>query len=110
MFLEARLDRGLDLLHVAHRALDLRACGAVQQRDAGAGAGRIARRGHAGRVAVGDEPEHERVHGVDVRAERAGKPHAVDALDAVALHQQAAARVQRGLRELDLPDVVLRDP
>ena len=61
------------------------------------------------RVAVGDEPEHERVHRVDVRAERAGEADPVDTVDAVALHQQAAARVERGLGELDLPDVVLRD-
>ena len=60
-------------------------------------------------VAVGHEAEHERVHGVDVIAEGAGEADAVDPLDPVALEEQHAARVERGLRELDLADVVLRD-
>ena len=54
------------------------------------------------RVAVGDEAEHQRVHRVDVGAERAGQPDPVDGLDPELVHQQAAAGVQRRLRELDL--------
>ena len=66
-------------------------------------------RGDAGRVAVGDEPEHQRVDRVDVAAERAGEADPVDVVDPVVLHQQRAARVERGLRELDLAHVVLGD-
>ena len=64
---------------------------------------------HLRRIAVGHEPEHHRVHRVDVRAERAGEPDAVDGLDAERVHQQPAARVERALGELDLTHVVLGD-
>ena len=107
--LEARLDGRLDLLDAPHDLLDLGARGAVEQRDARAGAGGVAGRGDVGGVAVGHEAEHERVHRVDVVAEGAGEADPVDALDPVALEQQHAARVEGGLRELDLADVVLRD-
>ena len=82
--------------------LDLGARRAVEQRDPRAGAGGIAGRGDVGRVAVGDEPEHERVHRVDVGAERARKADPVDVIDPVVLHQQHAARMERRLGELDL--------
>ena len=82
---------------------------AVEQRDARAGAGGVAGRRDVGRVAVGHEAEHERVHRVDVVAERAGEPDPVDVVDPVALAEQHAARVERRLGELDLADVVLGD-
>ena len=107
--LEARLDRGLDLLDAAHDLLDLGAGRAVEQRDARAGAGGVAGRRDVGGIAVGHEAEHERVHRVDVVAERAGEPDPVDMVDPVALAEQHAARVKRRLRELDLADVVLGD-
>ncbi len=79
VLLEARLDRGLDLLDPAHDLLDLGAGGAVQERDARARPRGVPGCGDSLGVAVGDEPEDERVHGVDVRAERAGEPDPVDA-------------------------------
>ena len=64
----------------------------VQQRDPRAGPGGVAGGRHVRRVAVGHEPEHHRVHGVDVRAERAGQPDPVDALDAVGGPSAAGSR------------------
>ena len=46
---------------------------------------------------------------VDLAAERAREPDLVDRLDAGVVHQQPDAGVERGLRELDRPDVVLGD-
>ncbi len=109
MLLEARLDRGLDLLDPADDVLDLRAGGAVQQRDPRPRARRVARGRHVLRVAVGHQPEDQRVHGVDVRAERAGQADAIDGLDPKVVHQEPAPGVERRLRQLDLPHVVLRD-
>ena len=60
-------------------------------------------------IAVGHQAQDQRVHRVDVRAERAGQADAVDGLDAQVVHQQPAPGVERRLRQLDLPDVVLRD-
>jgi len=59
------------------------------------------------RVAVGHEAQNERVDRIDVVAERSREPDPVDMVDPVALAEQHAARVERCLRELDLPDVVL---
>jgi hypothetical protein len=89
--------------------LDLGARAAVQQRDTRPGPCGVARRRHALGVAVGDEPEDERVHRVDVRPERAGESDPIDPLDPVVLHEQRAAGVERSLGELDLAHVVLRD-
>ena len=107
VLLEPRLGGRLDLLHAADDRLDLRAGGAVEQRDAGAGAGRVAGARHVRRLAVRNEPEHHRVHRVDVRAERAGQPDPIDRLDPEVVHQQSASRIERPLRELDLAHVVL---
>ena len=79
------------------------------KRDARARAGGVPGGRDPFGIAVGNETEDERVDGVDVGAERAGEPDAIDALDPVSLHQERAAGVQRGLGELDLADVVLRD-
>jgi hypothetical protein len=49
------------------------------------------------------------VERVDLAAERAGEPDLVDRLDPGVVHQQPDAGVERGLRELDRPDVVLGD-
>ena len=45
--------------------------------------------------------------GVDLAPERAGEPDLVDGLDPEVVHQQPNARVERGLGQLDRPDVVL---
>ena len=57
----------------------------------------------------GTRPEDQRVDGIDVGAERAGQADAVDRGDPQVVHQQPASCVERRLRELDLPHVVLRD-
>src|SRR5262249_14557788 len=105
----SRLNRGLDLLDTADDLLDLRSRRMVEERDARAGPGRVACSSDALRVAVRDEPEDERVHRIDMRAEGTREADPLDALDAVALHEQRAPGVQRRLRELDLAHVVLRD-
>ena len=46
---------------------------------------------------------------VDVAAERAGEADLVDGVDSQVVHQQPGAGVERGLRELDRPDVALGD-
>ena len=109
MLLEARLDGRLHLLHGTDDALDLLTRAPVEEGDARSVTGRVPGGAHTARVAVGDQPEHERVNGVDLRAESSSEPDPVDLLDAVALHQEPAAGVERRLGELDLPDVVLRD-
>ena len=81
VLLEARLDRGLDLLDAPHDALDLRPRRARQERDERAGAGRVAGRPDVGEVAVGDEAEDHRVDRVDLAAERAGQADLVDLVD-----------------------------
>ena len=58
----------------------------------------------------GIRPEHHRVLGVDLAAERAGERDAVDLLDAEMVHQQARAGIERGLGELDRAHVGLQDP
>ena len=63
---------------------------------------------HLLRITIRHEPEDERVNRVDV-VPNAPASGSVDGLDAVTLHEQRAAGVERGLGELDLPDVVLRD-
>jgi hypothetical protein len=62
-----------------------------------------------GQLRVRDQPEDHRVEGVDLAAERPGEANLVDLIDAGVVHQQPDAGVQRGLRELDRPDVVLGD-
>ena len=107
VLLEAGLDGGLDLLDAADDLLDLGARASIQERDPCAGPGGVPGRRHPLGIAVGNEPEDERVDRVDVRPEGAGEPDPVDALDPVVLHQQRAAGVERRLRELDLAHVVL---
>ena len=110
VLLESRLDGGLDLLDRPDDALDLLAAhpgraSAIRAPVPAAFPAEVTASG----LAVRDEPEDEGVDRVDVRAERAGEPDPVDPVDAVALHQQAAAGVERRLGQLDLPDVVLGD-
>ena len=81
----------------------------VEQRDARAGAGGIAGRLHLLQRAIGDQAEDHRVLDVDMAAEGAGEPDAVDLLDAELVHQQARAGIERGLGQLDGAHVVLRD-
>ena len=107
VLLEARLDGGLDLLDAPHDLLDLGAGGAVQERDPGTGAGGVPGGSDLLGIAVRDQAEHERVDRVDVRPERAGEPDAVDVARSRSAPSAAAARVERGLGQLDLPDVVL---
>ena len=107
--LESRLDRGLDLLHLAHQLLDRLARGLVEQRDARAGAGRIAGRADLRQIAVRNHAEDHGVFDVDVAAEGAGEADAVDLLDAEVVHQQPHARIERSLGELDRAHVVLGD-
>ena len=109
VLLEARLDRGLDLLDAPDDPLDLAPRRARQQGDQRAGPGRIPGRADVVEVAVGDEPEDHRVERVDLAAEGAGEPDLVDRVDLELVHQQPDAGVQRGLAELDRADVVLGD-
>ena len=107
VLLEARLDRGLDLLDLADDRLDLAPGRAREEGDERAGPGRVAGRAGMGEVAVGHEAEDHRVQQVDLAAERPGEPDLVDLLDAEVVHEQADAGVQGGLGELDRPHVVL---
>ena len=109
VLLEARLDRGLDLLDPPDDAFDLGPRGARQQRDERAGPGRVAGRADVGRGRSRGQPEDHRVERVDLAAERAGQADLVDAPRSELVHQQPDAGVQRGLGELDRPDVVLGD-
>ena len=109
MLLEARLDRGLDLVDAGDERLDLAAGGDVEERDARAGAGGVAGGGDAGEVAVGDHAEDHRVLRRDVRAEGAGEHDAVDGVGAELVHQQPRAGVEGGLRQLDGAHVALGD-
>ena len=109
VLLEARLDGGLDLLDAPDDALDLGPCRARQERDERTGPGRVAGRPDVGEIAVGDQPEDHRVGRVDLAAEGTGEPDLVDLVDGELVHQQPDAGVERGLGELDRPDVVLGD-
>ena len=93
VLLEARLDRGLDLLDAAHHVLDLAPGGAGQQRDQRAGPGGVARGPDTVDVAVRDQAEDHRVERVDLAAERPGEPHAVHRLDAEAIHSGRACEL-----------------
>ena len=73
VLLEARLDGRLDLLDAPHERFDVAARAVVEQRDAGAGAGRVAGGADAVEVAIGNHAEHHRVLDVDVAAEGAGE-------------------------------------
>ena len=83
---------------------------ARQQRDERAGPGRVAGRPDVGEVAVGDQAEDHRVEsgrsGCRTRR-RAGSRRPASIAELV--HQQPDAGVERGLGELDRPDVVLGD-
>ena len=81
----------------------------AQQRDQRAGAGGVAGGRDAVQRRVRDQPEDHRVERVDLAAERAGEPDLVDRVDPGVVHQQPDAGVERGLGELDRPDVVLGD-
>jgi hypothetical protein len=87
--------RGLDLLDAPDDVLDLCARAAVEQGDSRTRPGGVPGCRDALGIAVGDEAQNERVDRVDVRPERAREPDPVHALDAVVLHQQRAARVER---------------
>ena len=97
MLLEARLDRGLDLLDPPDDALDLGPGLPRQERDQRAGPGRVAGRLDVGQVAVGHEPEDHRVDRVDLAAEGAGQADLVELVDLELVHQQPDAGIQRGL-------------
>ena len=73
------------------------------------GPGRVAGGADPAEVAVRDQPEDHRVERVDLAAERAGEPDLVDGVDPELVHQQPDAGIERGLGELDRPDVVLGD-
>jgi hypothetical protein len=107
--LERGLDRGLDLDDPARDLGGLLPRRTRQQRADGARAGRVADVARDRRVAVGDEPEHDRVRRIDVAPERAREPHRVEALQLGVVHQQPNPRVERGLGELDSSHVGLRD-
>ena len=108
--LKARLDGGLDLLDSAYRALDLGPRAPIEQRNPGAGAGRVPGRGDVLQGAVRHQPEHHRELDVDVAPERPRQPDAVDPVDPEPIHQQPHSGVERRLGELDGPDIVLRHP
>ena len=110
VLLEPRLDRGLDLLDAPDDALDLAPRGGAQAaRSARPVPAALPARLDVVQRRVGDQAEDHRVERVDLAAERAGQPDLVDRLDPGVVHQQADAGVERGLRELDRPDVVLGD-
>ena len=89
--------------------LDLAPRRAADERDQRAGPGRVAGGLDVIEVGVGDQPEDHRVERVDLAAERAGEADLVDGLDPGVIHQQPDAGIERGLGELDRPDVVLGD-
>lgn len=95
MFLEARLDGGFDLGDLAHGAFDLGPCRQIAERDARARACGIARAGDLVERHVRDHPQHHRVFGADMRAERACQHHAVHHVHTHLVHQQPRARVER---------------
>jgi hypothetical protein len=81
----------------------------AHERDERPGPRRVAGSLDVGQVGVRDQPEDHRVELVDLAAERPREPDLVDRLDAGVVHQEPNAGVERGLRELDRPDVVLGD-
>ncbi len=109
VLLEHRLDSGLDLLDAAHHLLDLGAASRIQQRNARAGASRVAGRMYLGQVAVRDQPEDHCVLHIDVAAERTGKADGVDALQFQPVHQQLHPGIKCCLGKLDGAHVVLGD-
>ena len=88
------------LLDPARDALDLGAGGEVQEGGARAGGGAGAR--DPGEIAVGDEAEHHRIKGIDLRAEGAGEGHALRR-GAASLDQQLRSLVGGGLTPRILP-------
>ena len=109
VLLEPRLHRRLDLLDPPHLALELPAKPPVEEGDARPGARRVARRRDPRRLAVGDHAEDEGVLRVDLAPERAREGDPVHRVDPHPVHEEARARVERRLGELDLAHVVLGD-
>ena len=110
---EVRLERGLDgrfdFLDAADQAFDGGARTRIQQRNARARASGITRRSHVVEIAVGNHAEHRGVLHIDMATEGASKTNTVHGFDAEAVHEQADARIQRSLGELDSANVVLRN-
>ena len=71
--------------------------------------GGVAGGGDPVQVAIGDHAQDHGVHGVDVAPEGPGQPDLVDPVDAVVVHEEAGPGMERGLGQLDRPDVVLGD-
>ena len=109
MFLKARLHRRFHLLHPAHNVLDFLAGLVVEQGAAGTRACGVACRADLGKFAVRNQSQDHRVLDVNVTAKGTGQSDAVHLLNPHAVHQQPNACVERGLRQLNRPDVVLRD-
>src|ERR1039458_3828397 len=109
VMLEARLDGGLHLFDAPDQRFDGRPAGRLEQRDAGTGAGGIARGAHLAQVAVRNHAEDGRVLDVDVTAECARQADAIHMIDAEAFHQQYDAGIEGRLRELNGAHVGLRD-
>ena len=59
--------------------------------------------------AIGDQAQDHRILHVDMAAEGAGKPDAVHLFEPQLVHQQAHARIERGLGQLNGAHVILRD-
>ena len=64
---------------------------------------------HALERAIGNEAEDHRIFDIDMAAEGAGQPDAIDLVDAELVHQEPRAGIERGLGELDGTHVVLGD-
>ena len=109
VLLEARLDGGLELLDPSHDLLDLRVAphGSSSAIRAPVPAALPAELTWAGSQS-GTSPSTRAWTGSMWAAERPGEPDPRDPFEPVALEEQHAARVERGLGELDLADVVLR--
>ena len=87
MLLEARLDRGFNLVDRADGFLNLGPGVAVQQGDPRAGACGIARRGDLVERHVWDHAQDHCVFGRDMRAKGARQHHAVYGFDVKFVHQ-----------------------
>ena len=59
--------------------------------------------------AIGDQAQDHRIFHVDMAAEGAGEPDAVDLVDAELVHQQPRAGIERRLGQLDGAHVILGD-
>ncbi len=92
VLLKTRLDCGLHLFNAPDQILNTNARGAIQQRNSCPGSGRIARRTHLLKIAIGNHAENHRVLDIDVAAERARETNAIHVIDAEPLHEQARRR------------------